>query len=174
MILCATRKGPFGVEAVNAYVETALKRMGFIRETGFHRREWYPGRPVLITRNNYDLGLFNGDIGITLPDQSSTDGRLYVFFSGSEGDVRRFLPSRLSDHETAFAMTVHKSQGSEFDHVLLVLPDRDSPLLTKELVYTGITRARKEVTLWGSETIIRTAVSRKIKRASGLKDALWS
>ena len=87
--------------------------------------------------------------------------------------MRKYSPYRLPEHETVFAMTIHKSQGSEFDHVCLILPDRDYPVLTRELVYTGITRAIKNVLIWGNENVIRTSVSRKIMRTSGLRDALW-
>ena len=96
----------------------------------------------MITRNDYNLKLFNGDIGIILPDADSGEPR--AFFPGPDNTVRKFLPLRLPEHETAYALTVHKSQGSEFDRVLLVLPDRESPVLSRELLYTGITRARKE------------------------------
>jgi exodeoxyribonuclease V alpha subunit len=135
-------------------------------------RRWYVGRPVLIKRNDYSLRLFNGDVGIFLPDVlSGSDHR--VFFPGPEGTFRSFLPQRLPEHETVFAMTVHKSQGSEFDEVLLILPNRDSPIMTRELVYTAITRARKRVTVLASEQVLRQAVLRSTERLSGLSDALW-
>ncbi len=131
------------------------------------------GRPVLITRNDYSLGLFNGDVGLTLPAPDSNKKDLYVYFPGSSGQLRRFLPHRLPEHETVFAMTVHKSQGSEFDDVLLILPEKDYPVLTRELIYTAITRARQNISIWGIEGVVRAAVSRKIERTSGLRDALW-
>ena len=166
-ILSAVRRGPFGVEFLNALCERTLEREGFIRWNG----PWYPGRPVLITRNDPELRLFNGDIGIALPDVS---GGLRVFFTDSTGQVRGLPTARLPDHETAFAMTVHKSQGSEFDRVLLLLPDRDSPLLTRELIYTGLTRARSSVELWANESILTAAIARRVERASGLHDAVWN
>ncbi|MBW1673678.1 MAG: exodeoxyribonuclease V subunit alpha [Deltaproteobacteria bacterium] len=168
-ILCALREGPFGVAALNIVAEKILKEEGLINPD----RRWYPGRPVLITRNDYTLRLFNGDMGIVLPDPS-VNNELRVFFQAPDGTVKKFHPFRLPEHETVYAMTVHKSQGSEFDTVLLVLPDRESPVLTRELIYTSVTRAKKSVEIWGNETVFRTAVSRYIERTSGLRDALWS
>lgn len=126
----------------------------------------------MIRVNDYALRLFNGDIGITLPDPERP-GALAVFFPAENGGVRKISPLRLPDHETVFAMTVHKSQGSEFERVLIVMPPVDSPVLTRELLYTALTRARKSVELWCGETILRAAVSRRIDRRSGLHRALW-
>jgi len=168
-ILCALREGPFGVAALNIVAEKILREEGLINPD----RRWYPGRPVLITRNDYTLRLFNGDMGIVLSDPS-VNNELRVFFSAADGTVRKFHPFRLPENETVYAMTVHKSQGSEFDKVLLILPDRESPILTRELIYTSITRAKKSVEIWGNENVFRTAVSRFIERTSGLRDALWS
>lgn len=167
-ILCALREGPYGVRTVNALVERILEREKLIAP----RKNWYRGRPVLITRNNYSLHLFNGDIGITLPD-SRSNGDLRVFFPTADGTLRKFHPLRLPECETVYAMTVHKSQGSEFDKVLMLLSDRESPVLTRELIYTGITRARKQIEIWGNEEVFRIAVSRRTQRTSGLRDALW-
>jgi exodeoxyribonuclease V alpha subunit len=168
-ILCAVRDGPYGVDALNAMTENILREERFI--DGATR--WYRGRPILITRNDYRLGLFNGDVGLVLPDPEA-DNDLRVFFPAPDGSFRKINPVRLPEHETVYAMTIHKSQGSEFDRVLLLLPDRYSPVLTRELVYTGITRAQKNVTVFSLETIFRTAVSRRIERTSGLRDALWA
>lgn len=168
-ILCAVRDGPYGVDALNAVAENILREERFIDGD----RHWYRGRPILITRNDYRLGLFNGDVGMVLPDPDA-DNDLRVFFPAPDGNVRKFHPMRLPEHETVYAMTVHKSQGSEFDRVFLLLPDRHSPALTRELVYTGITRAQKYVTVFSSETIFRAAVSRRIERTSGLRNALWA
>ena len=127
----------------------------------------------MITRNDYNLKLFNGDVGIILPDsESSHEPRAY--FPSEEGTIRKFPPLRLPEHETVYAVTVHKSQGSEFNRVLLLLPDGDTPVLTRELIYTGITRAREKVEVWSSEEIFRAAVSRRIERTSGLRKALWA
>ena len=172
-ILCAVKIGSMGVNAVNRLAEEVLIREGLIAPDRSSSNPWYKGRPVLITRNDYRLKLFNGDMGITLPAPGSTGKDLYVYFSGESGELRRFFPYRLPEHETVYAMTVHKSQGSEFDHVLLILPDRDYPVLTRELFYTGITRTRKTVSIWATENVLKTTISRKIERTSGLKDALW-
>ncbi len=167
-ILCAVRRGPYGVAALNALVERVLREEKLIRPDG----AWYSGRPILITRNDYNLRLFNGDVGIVLPDPGAED-ELRAFFMAADGTMRKFHPVRLPEHETVYAMTVHTSQGSEFDHVLLLLPDKDFPVLTRELIYTAITRAREKVGIWAREEVFRTAVSRRIKRTSGLRDALW-
>ncbi len=167
-ILCAVRKGPYGVERINALVEEILRDQKRIDRRGI----WYRGRPVIITENDYSLRLFNGDVGIASRYQKSA-ADLRVFFLSQGTGARSFVPHRLPRHETVFATTVHKSQGSEFENVLLILPERDAPILTRELLYTGITRARARVDLWGDESIIRTAVSRRIERNSGLRDALW-
>lgn len=167
-ILTALRKGPFGMESINALCESLLRSERIIPERG----PWYAGRPVMVIRNDAELRLFNGDIGVCLPDPAA-GGELRVFFAETEGDLRSLPPSRLPEHETVFAMTVHKSQGSEFDRILLVLPDRDSPLLTRELIYTAVTRARMGVDVWSDPAILRAAVERRVERASGLHDALW-
>jgi exodeoxyribonuclease V alpha subunit len=167
-VLCAVRDGPWGVGAMNTLVERALVRAGFL-EVG--ERD-YPGRPVLVTRNDYGLELFNGDVGVLWPDVAA-GGRLRAWFERPGGGLRPVLPARLPPHETAFAMTVHKSQGSELDRVLLVLPDRPSPVLTRELVYTAITRARRHVTVWAVEGVLAGAARERVRRTSGLRDALW-
>ncbi len=167
-VLCALRDGPYGVNSINSIIEMLLRQEKLIELD----QPWYHGRPVIITRNDYQLKLFNGDIGIALRDPES-DNELRVFFIDTDETVRKFHPFRLPDHETVFAMTVHKSQGSEFDHVLLLLPDRDAPILTRELIYTGLTRARIGVQVWGTEAIFKNAVSRRIQRTSGLRDTLW-
>ncbi len=166
-ILCAVREGPYGIKKLNEHVEYLLFN---IRKKS--KDELYQGRPILITHNDYNLKLFNGDIGITLPDPENRD-KLRVFFPEPDGSFRKFPLSKLPEHETAFAMTVHKSQGSEFEKVLFLMPDRDVPVLTRELVYTAITRAKAAVEVWGREEIFKTAVSRRIIRASGLREALW-
>jgi exodeoxyribonuclease V alpha subunit len=161
-VLCAHRRGPRGAETLNRLVVDRLGAHG----------EWYPGRPVLVTENDYALRLFNGDVGIALPDPDA-GGRLRVFFEGEAGTLRRIPPLRLPPHETTYAMTIHKSQGSEFDRVVLVLPPEDSRLLTRELLYTAITRARSSVLVWGDDLVVRAAVERRLVRSSGLRDALW-
>jgi exodeoxyribonuclease V alpha subunit len=173
-ILCALKIGPFGVNAVNRLAEQILTREKLIPSGRRGSHPWYRGRPIMITRNDYNLGLFNGDVGITLPDPDTSDSTLHVYFPEASGGVKRFLPHRLPEHETVYAMTVHKSQGSEFNYVVLILPDKDYPLMTRELIYTGVTRARKKVSIWGTESILATAIARKIERTSGLRDGLWT
>ena len=167
-ILCALREGPYGVGFINRLVETILREQDLISP----ERTWYPGRPIMIIRNDYALRLFNGDVGLVLPDHDS-GGETRVFFPAVDGVIRKFHPLRLPEQETVYAMTVHKSQGSEFNNVLMILPDRLSPVLTRELIYTGITRARETVTVSGVESVFRSAVKRRIERASGLRDTLW-
>jgi exodeoxyribonuclease V alpha subunit len=143
-----------------------------LRENRFIRSEniWYEGRPVMIVENDYSLRLFNGDVGISMLDP--TDQEMRVFFPDSRSGLKKFHPMRIGPHETVFAMTVHKSQGSEFENIILLLPHRESPVLTRELIYTGITRSQKQVLIWGDEQIFENAVSRRVNRVSGLKDAL--
>jgi len=164
-LLCLHRKGKLGVEAMNRLVESLLLRHKVISA----QSEWYRGRPVMIRHNNYELKLFNGDIGIAWGEPGA---ELQVYFIGKEGELRSFSPTRLPEFETVYAMTVHKSQGSEFERVVMVLPNMESPLLSRELIYTGITRAKKSVQLWGSERIFKQAVEKRLYRASGLLDRL--
>jgi len=166
-ILCALREGPFGVRAINLLIEEILKEEGFIEPSG----KWYLHRPVMITRNDYTLNLFNGDTGITRKDE---DGNYRVYFPSSEKNkLKKFIPSLLPDHETVFAMTVHKSQGSEFDHVLMILPDKPNPVLTRELIYTGITRAKNCIEIMACQEVFRGAAEKSVSRSSGLEEALW-
>ena len=177
-LLCAVRKGAWGVEALNERIAEALVRRNLLEQA----YGWYEGRPVLVTRNDYSLGLMNGDIGIALrlPEPPEYPGApvrevLRVVFPRNDGSgaLRHILPSRLSAVETVFAMTVHKSQGSEFAHCALILPDSLNPVLTKELVYTGITRARHWFSLIESRAgIFEQAVQRRVERRSGLREAL--
>jgi exodeoxyribonuclease V alpha subunit len=167
-ILCALRQGPYGVAGLNVMAERILSDAGLINPS----ERWYRGRPVLITGNDYNLDLFNGDTGVILPD-SEAGGDLRAFFLSASGSIRRLHPARLPVHETVFAMTIHKSQGSEFDRVLLILPDRTSPILTRELIYTGATRARKFLEIWGIESVFLDSIHRQVERSSGLRDAIW-
>jgi exodeoxyribonuclease V alpha subunit len=146
-VLCALREGPFGAQALNALVGAGA------RSRAAAAKSWYRGRLVIVTENSYRQQLFNGDIGIAWPDES---GEVRVWFDG-EGGPRPWLPAALPAHEPAFALTVHKAQGSEFERVLLALPERDARVLTRELLYTGLTRCRREVTLWASEDVLRCA-----------------
>ena len=167
-VLCAHRTGPFGAVAVNWAVERALAEVGLLDPRG----TVYPYRPILVTHNDYQLDLFNGDVGVVLPDDQ---GHLRAWFPArGGGPPRHLLPARLPPHETVFAMTVHKSQGSEFDRVALLLPRQVSRVLTRELVYTGLTRARRAVTVYGPAAVVEAAARRPIDRASGLRARLWS
>ncbi len=166
-ILCAVRDGEWGVSGLNDAIAARLETAGLLRRRG----EWYVGRPVMVTRNDYATGVFNGDIGLTLPDPLRP-GSLRVYFS--EGpNVRSVLATRLRNVETAFAMTVHKSQGSEFAHTVMVLPAAANAVLARELVYTGITRARTHFTLATPVAgVLDEAVAVRTQRASGLRKLL--
>lgn len=174
MILSPLRNGPFGVVRLNAYIEQVLTAQGaiaWLRTTG---DRWYAGRPVMITRNDYYHHLFNGDVGITLATE--TKGRaspLKVFFPDGRGGLKPLTPHQLPPHETAYAMTVHKSQGSEFEKVVLVLPDQATPVLSRELIYTAVTRARRSVEIWGTEHCLQQAIQQPVKRNTGLMQLLW-
>jgi exodeoxyribonuclease V alpha subunit len=126
----------------------------------------------MVTRNDYGLGLFNGDIGLVLDDPQQP-GRRAAVFLGSDGQPRSLAPGRLPPHETVFAMSIHKSQGSEFDEVAVVLPERVSPILSRELLYTAVTRARRAVTIYAEADVLRACIERRVERASGLRDRLW-
>ena len=165
-VLCALRTGPYGVESLNRTIEKILREERLVSGA----QNTYAGMPILITQNDYQLRLYNGDIGILLPDPAN--GSLLAWFIGEDGGIRRVPPARLPEYEPAFVMTVHKSQGSEFDNVLLILPDKESPVLTRELVYTGLTRARSRVEVWFQESVLRAAIARTIQRGSGLRDRL--
>lgn len=162
-LLCAVRDGNWGVAGLNRAVEQALQAMGVIRKEG----EWYMGRPVMVTRNDAQLGVFNGDIGMALPSFADP-ARLRVYFMQGE-HLHHVSTARLAHVETAFAMTVHKSQGSEFEHTALVLAAQGGNVLSRELVYTGITRARKAFSLWAEAPgLLASAMGSPTQRSSGL------
>lgn len=168
-LLCALREGPFGVQGLNKIIEKGLHEIGII---SIKRHDpWYIGRPVMILKNSFSLGLFNGDIGITLPSDEDHH-KLKVYFLLPNGEIKGFTPFRLPEHETAYAMTIHKSQGSEFEHVAIILPNEYTPLLTRSLLYTAITRAKENVTIFASTTIIEKTIHSQINRQSGLVDLL--
>ena len=162
-LLCAHREGPFGIRHWNRQVERWLAE-----ETGVETHSpWYLGRPILVTSNDYALGVYNGETGVAV---RQPDGRLRAWIAGS-GGLRDFAPGRLEAVETMHAMTIHKSQGSQADRVTVLLPD-DSRLLTRELFYTAVTRARRHVRVIGSEAAVRTAVASQAQRATGLRQRL--
>ena len=206
-LLCALRQGSSGLQALNDRVQSLLQNRGLLsidnnqgvgsNNLSEHSR-WYVGRPVMISRNDYELNLFNGDIGIAMMVESQTDGmadgikgkkELRVCFATEDTSahssanaqaganahpkVRQLLPTRLPTHETAFAMTVHKSQGSEFADVALVLPDNHSPVISRELIYTAITRGKKRFSLYSNDEVLAAGVNSQIERASGLRDLLF-
>jgi exodeoxyribonuclease V alpha subunit len=173
-VLCTHRRGPRGVETMNRLVRDWLR--GAMPGAG----DWFEGQPILVLQNDYHVRLFNGDVGIVLRDPfaiTPAEGdRLVAVFpdSGSPDGVRAVPQGRLPPYETVFAMTIHKSQGSQFDRVVVLLPARDSDFVTRELLYTGITRARTHVTLAGDATVLRTCLARRVQRASGLRKRLWN
>lgn len=168
-ILCAVREGEWGVSGLNAAIEERLEAAALVRRSG----EWYAGRPVMVTRNDYGTRVFNGDIGLTLADPERAGSMRVYFLEGDE--VRSVLATRLRDVETAYAMTVHKSQGSEFRHTVLVLPQDRGGIVARELVYTGITRASAEFTLITPPGAgLAQAIARRTHRASGLRELLGS
>ncbi|HVE45388.1 MAG TPA: exodeoxyribonuclease V subunit alpha [Acidimicrobiales bacterium] len=167
-ILCAHRHGPYGVATWMQRVERWLAA-GTDAFAG--EGEWYPGRPLLVTENDYGLRLYNGDTGVVVADAAGS-GRVSAVFE-RRGELLELSPTRLSAVDTVHAMTIHKSQGSQFDTVVVLLPDPTSPILTRELLYTAVTRARQGLILAGTEEAVRAAVGRPIARASGLRDRLW-
>lgn len=178
-VLCAVRQGPWGVESLNKIILSQLQKKRLITTYGLADPEWYNGRPVMATHNDYELGIMNGDVGITLAfrNEQTGDSVLRVVFKDPEGTKRPYkvvLPSRLTDVETVFAMTVHKSQGSEFGHVALMLPDPEKAVvLSKELLYTGITRAKKKLTVIGGDAEqFREIINRKTQRSGRLGNLL--
>ncbi len=166
-VLCANRAGKNSVADINNQVERRLASAGHINPTG----TWYHGRPVMITQNDAALHLYNGDIGLCLKD-TEQNGKLMVFFQRPDGSIKKCLPARLPHCETVYAMTIHKSQGSEFNEILIALPDQHNPVLTKELLYTAITRARKSVKILADQKVFNETVLRKIERFGGLAQKL--
>ncbi len=169
-LLCAVRDGDFGVAGLNQRIERALAARRLIQP---HNEElWYHGRPVMVTRNDHGLGLYNGDIGLCMLDSTvSEEGaspRLKVYFELPDGSVKAVLPSRVPEHETAYAMTIHKSQGSEFDLTLMILPPEFSPILTRELIYTGVTRAKSRLMMFSDSSVFKRSIKVKTQRVSGL------
>lgn len=163
--LCATRLGKNGVSDITLAVEKSLSEIKLIHLSG----AWYSGRPIMITENNAALQLYNGDIGICLRDKEQED-QLRVFFQRADGSIRKYLPARIPHCETVFVMTIHKSQGSEFEEVLIILPENSYPILTKELLYTAITRAKKTIKLVANKAVFSSTVRQRVQRVTGLVD----
>ncbi|MBA2496508.1 MAG: ATP-binding domain-containing protein [Acidimicrobiia bacterium] len=178
-VLCAHRRGPSGAGAWRAEIErwlrTAISGFGVAApgsQPGYHSRAWYAGRPLLVTANDYGLGVFNGDTGVVIDTDPGGSGRLRAVFD-RRGEPLSVRPARLASVESLYAMTIHKAQGSQFGAVVVVLPEAGSPLLTRELLYTAVTRAEHHLTVVAAEDAVRAAVARPIARASGLPEALW-
>jgi exodeoxyribonuclease V alpha subunit len=163
-VLCATREGEQGLYSINKKIEDFLRGKNLLSTL----EEFYEHRPIMVTSNNYQLNLFNGDIGIIRKDEN---GILRAHFESSDGEIFTVLPGLLSKVETVFAMTIHKSQGSEFSHVLISLPPvEEMNILTRELLYTGVTRAKNKVVILGSEALILQTAKAQVQRASGIQD----
>lgn len=173
-LLCALRETEFGVIAINDLLERMLRNAWNVTDN----TEWYPGRAIIITRNDYAAGLFNGDIGLCLVDSSD---QLRVWFEAAEGGsastdvaLRSFAPNSLPAHEPAFAITIHKSQGSEYEHVAVLLPpDPANRILSRQLLYTGVSRAKTEVEIWGADVAIDAAIATPVFRAGGLQQRIF-
>ena len=164
-VLAAHHAGPSSAYSTNRAFEALMRER--LRVPQY--MHWYAGRPVIVTRNDYGLKVFNGDVGICL----RVDGELRVCFEDAEGKLRSLAPTRLPVHEPVYAMTVHKSQGSEFDEALLLLPETISPVLNRALAYTAITRAKSRAEIWGGQDILVAAVRNAPERSSGLRERLW-
>jgi len=158
-VLCARRSGPWGVTGINDAIEELLSEEGYINPS----QGFYHNMPLLILKNDYRRNLYNGDTGLV-----RKNGESLHFTVAADGEVRRFNPAFLSDTQKVFAMTIHKSQGSEYDGCLIVLPAEDSPLLTRELLYTALTRARHRAVILASEEILHVCIARQTERMSGL------
>lgn len=165
-ILCAVRQGPFGVEAINEQITSILLQKKYDSTQVYH------GLPIIITSNNYSLNIFNGDTAIIVQDTSDPTN-LKIAFRNQDNSIRYLLLRQIISWETAYSLTVHKSQGSEFDSVLLILPPIQSPVLTRELLYTAVTRAKKKVEIWGTPQILKSCIDSQIIRTSGLREKLW-
>jgi exodeoxyribonuclease V alpha subunit len=164
-LLCAHRRGPYGVSDWSSRVQAWLAPdIDDIEQRDF------VGRPLLVTENDYELGLYNGDTGVIVAGAGERPAA--AFERG--GEVLRFSPLRLGAVDTVYAMTIHKSQGSQFDTAAVLLPAPTSRILTRELLYTGVTRARRQLILVGTEAAVRQAVERPVARASGLRERLWT
>ena len=166
-VLCANRHGLNGSLAINNAIEQVL--FGRLANSGL--AAWYPGRPVMVTQNHPALQLYNGDVGLCLPDPDQQNN-LMVFFQRPDGSIKKYLPARLPTCETAFAMTIHKAQGSEYEQVVVVLPDTVNPVLCKELLYTAITRAKKKVEIAAKPDVLVATINNQYHRRSGLSRKL--
>ena len=167
-VLCAVRQGKWGIHETNKRIESILAQAGLLKPKG----EFYANRPIIVTANDYNIKLFNGDIGLIRP-ASAQDPTLRCWFEDGEGGIKSVLPAYIPSPETVFAMTIHKSQGSEFDEVLVLLPpDKTHALLTRELLYTAVTRAKTKAMVQCSAEVLKSTISQKVKRSSGLNQRI--
>jgi len=162
-VLCAEREGTWGVSGINAEVERWLRGQGTVIT-----ERWYHRRPVMVMANDYGTQLFNGDVGVAW----EANGEMLVHFPAPEHATRAIQPARMPETQTAWAMTVHKAQGSEFTNVIVMLPANGSRVLGRELLYTAVTRARQQVLIVGDDSVMRAAVARTVRRSSGLEALL--
>lgn len=165
-LLCALRSGAFGAEEINRSLDTRMRQ----RHAG---AQWYPGRPVLVRHNDYDRRLYNGDVGLAL----QSGGRLMVCFESTDADgrthYRQWLPNELPEHDLGYALTIHQSQGSEYEHVAVLLPpDAGNRVLSRQLLYTGVSRARRSLEIWASDASLNAALARRAERQGGLRARL--
>ena len=167
-VLCALRRGPSGAEEVNRQIEARVKCGLQVAAEA----EYYDGRPIIVLRNDPEAGLFNGDVGVVRRSDAGGDDGVFVAHFPERDGIRVLSMARVPVHESVYAMTIHKSQGSEFDEVQIVLPTRHSPILTRELLYTGVTRARSKVVIRAAPEIVKLAVGQRVDRASGLAERL--
>ena len=169
-VLCALNAGKYGIHNFNNIIQNYLKRKGWLDPAG----NFYHNQPIIVTRNDYTLGLFNGDVGLVRKDEN---GELKAWFESTDKEgmkvARAVSTGYLPDCKTVFAMTIHKSQGSEFERVVIVLPDKENlPILTRELLYTGVTRAKKHALVIGRHEVIEAAVKKNVSRASGIRQRI--
>lgn len=170
-LLCALREGDFGVSGLNKAIEQQLVKWKLIDNTHLY----YAGKPIMVSTNDYSLQLYNGDVGLLLPDKDTH--QLKAWFVTPDGEVKAVFPNRLPNHQAVYAMTVHKSQGSEFEHVAFVLPPakqvKNNQVINKELVYTGITRAKKRFDIYSEDEVLNMAIKQTTQRSSGLGGLLY-
>ncbi|MCW5196365.1 exodeoxyribonuclease V subunit alpha [Buchnera aphidicola (Pemphigus obesinymphae)] len=166
-VICAVKNGIYGIKKINIFIEETMEKMNLIESIQINNNTWYIGKPILITKNNKSLGLFNGDIGITLLDNKKI---LKIFFVLPCNNIKIIPIELIYEYETTWAMTIHKSQGSEFEHTVIILPDKDQKVLTKELFYTAITRARNKLTIYSKKKILSKIIKKKNVRYSGLNN----
>lgn len=164
-VLCALRNGVLGADNLN----TEFEKVHFKYYNISGNPKWYQGKAIMITTNDYKLKLYNGDIGIALTDENN---ELRVYFQNSDGTIRKLNTALIPAYESAYFITIHKSQGSEYNNIFMILSSEDNPVITRELIYTGITRAKKEIKIITAKNVFEKSIVKKIVRTSGLQDQL--